>query len=176
MVPESAQTEIVKYVEGGYQIRPNPRISKIVERCAELNSAWYGDSPKLIDRHKAREQVEELWDCEAELGAEIRGLARLSLPDGSLLVDTYFLPFHFAAKLRAPRWLGDVVIRGDSDVRYGNFDRALHGMRHNSAIDFVASTPPSIAFVISSDGPVRAFTKLDDEVAVWPDLFGSIIL
>lgn len=57
------------------------------------------------------------------------------------------------------------------------FDLHRYGMRHRSAFDFVATCPGSIAFVISQDGPVRAFRRMSPGVVqVWPDCNASMFL
>jgi hypothetical protein len=50
-------------------------------------------------------------------------------------------------------------------------------VRHNSAINFAAQCDGSTAFVISQDGPIRAFIRLNDEtVLYWPDCTVSMFV
>ena len=119
--------------------------------------------------------VEQLKQCEAELRAEIRGIARLSRADGALILDSHFTPLRLASRLRAPTWSGDVIIGQGLYSEGLSFNRQAYGTRHNSAIDFVGAAPPSIAFVISSDGPIRVFAKQADVLTAWPDYFGMLI-
>ncbi len=57
------------------------------------------------------------------------------------------------------------------------FDLSKYGTRHNSAIDFVAAVPGTIAFVVSQDGPIRGFVLKDqDTILCWPDCTTSMFI
>jgi hypothetical protein len=57
------------------------------------------------------------------------------------------------------------------------FDLSKHGTRHNSAVDFVAAFPGSVVFVISQDGPIRAFAVKDaTTILCWPDCRASMFI
>jgi sensor domain DACNV-containing protein len=100
-------------------------------------------------------------------------LAQLTCTDGALILSSCLEVLSFGSKLMASnnKWQGDVVIGPDGFGGGGEkFDTSRLGTRHNSAINFVGACPESIAFVISQDGPVRGFTKKDNNtILCWPD-------
>lgn len=91
--------------------------------------------------------------------------------DGAVLLTSDLEPLSFATTLQAPVWNLD-VITGDIENDPGGlpFSISRLGTRHKSAVNFVGSLDKSLAFVVSSDGPVRAFLKRDSSTIVcWPD-------
>lgn len=75
-------------------------------------------------------------------------------------------------KLKSPKWEQDVqhgpVIQPVEKQQQLDFSRL--GTRHNSALNFVGSIEGAVAFVASSDGPIRALVKSTEEkVWYWPD-------
>ena len=109
----------------------------------------------------------------------IQRVAQLTAVDGALLIGSNFKVVTFGAKLAAPLWTKKTLIGPDG---YGtpngsNFDVTRYGTRHQSARDFAGACPAAIAFVISQDGPVRAFHRTDDEtVTCWPDCSTSMFV
>ena len=117
----------------------------------------------------------------ATLGILLNAIAQLSCVDGALLIDEFFQPIHFGARLQASQWFGPVkrgpmppVWRGASQSR--DFERSRFGTRHNSAIDFVGAVPGAVAFALSQDGPVRAITRRGDTVYIWPDCLNTVFV
>lgn len=98
-------------------------------------------------------------------------VAQLASVDGALLLSPGLDPVAFGAKLMPKDPPVQVVTGTTPDGPGGEpFDIHKLGTRHNSAASFVAAVPGSVAFVISTDGPVRAFTRQDETaVLVWPD-------
>lgn len=101
----------------------------------------------------------------------LRNLADLAKMDGALLLTPKFEVVGFGAKLKSPKWNGETQ---SGPVPYPTTEQTLDfsrlGTRHNSALNFVGSINGAIAFVSSSDGPIRALTKVDDSrVVYWPD-------
>ena len=91
--------------------------------------------------------------------------------DGALLITPEFEVVAFGAKLKSEKWKGKIEsgpIPMHFHKNYLDFSRL--GTRHNSAVNFVGAVTGAIAFVASSDGPIRAITKGDDDkVLYWPD-------
>lgn len=106
-------------------------------------------------------------------------VAQLSAVDGALILANNLEVVAFGATLTAPRWTRKKILGSDG---YGYvtgdvFDSERYGTRHNSAIDFAGASPGSIVFVISQDGPVRAFTRVqEDTVMCWPDCTESVFV
>ncbi len=102
----------------------------------------------------------------------IQRIAQLATVDGALVIDTLFNVLAFGAILTAPRSAHPALIGPDG---FGNpngqlFDISRYGTRHRSAFDYSAANHNSTVFVISQDGPIRAFRGDGDRnVLVWPD-------
>ncbi len=43
-----------------------------------------------------------------------------------------------------------------------------YGTRHRSAFRFVDKMEPSVAFILSQDGGIKAATKVGERVVMWP--------
>lgn len=116
-----------------------------------------------------------LSNLKIKLTTLLNTLAQIACIDGATMIDEYFAPFWFGARLQAEEW--------DGQIRYGStlgfssseeIPRSRFGTRHNSAIDFVGAVPGSVAFVLSQDGPVRAITRRNETVYIWPDCLSTM--
>ncbi|HSF08183.1 MAG TPA: hypothetical protein VLA60_02150 [Nitrospirales bacterium] len=102
----------------------------------------------------------------------IQRIAQLATVDGELVIDTLFNVLAFGAILIAPDSEHPALIGPDG---FGNpngqpFDISRYGTRHRSAFNYSAANHNSTVFVISQDGPIRAFRGDGDRsVLVWPD-------
>jgi DNA integrity scanning protein DisA with diadenylate cyclase activity len=109
----------------------------------------------------------------------LQRLAQLAAIDGALIIDSNFKVVAFGAKLTAPAWDKKTVIGPDG---YGSpngqpFEINRYGTRHQSARDFAAACESAIVFVISQDGPIRAFHRTDETtVTCWPDCTTSMFV
>lgn len=104
-------------------------------------------------------------------------LAQISCIDGATLIDEYFMPMRFGARLRAEDWGGQIKYGPTPSFNSSeDISRSRFGTRHNSAIDFVGAVPGSIAFVLSQDGPVRAITRRNKTVYIWPDCLSTMFI
>lgn len=101
----------------------------------------------------------------------LRSLVHLAGIDGALLLTPSFEVIGFGMKLKSPKWEGAVQhgpIALPTEKKQLDFPRL--GTRHNSALNFVGSLENSVAFVASSDGPIRALIKSSEKsVIYWPD-------
>jgi hypothetical protein len=97
--------------------------------------------------------------------------SNLTRVDGALVMNMDFKPLGFAAKLKADPYKGDLLLGGDSsNIEQAGIQNV--GTRHTSAINFVAATPKTLAFVVSADGPTTALMHIDRRVAVWRNALG----
>jgi hypothetical protein len=104
------------------------------------------------------------------LRERIETLARLAGIDGGLLLTPSLDPIAFGAKLRAEPWQGAMVAGATAFGTLEQLDFQKLGTRHGSARDFVGACPGTVAFVASTDGPVRALTRTgDDVICYWAD-------
>ncbi len=101
----------------------------------------------------------------------LRSLIDLAGIDGALLLTPSFDVIGFGMKLKSSKW--------SENIQHGPLIQATErqelefsrlGTRHNSALNFVGSVDGSVAFVASSDGPIRALTKAsENQIWYWPD-------
>lgn len=116
---------------------------------------------------------------DARIFERLDALADLARIDGALVIDTEFEVIAFGAKLKSSPWNGAVDIGPDGFNANGQpFDLSRHGTRHNSAASFVGSCPWALAFVVSSDGPIRGFAYDNGgkRLLCWPDFRASMRL
>lgn len=114
-----------------------------------------------------------------KLAERLDFLAQLSAIDGALVILPNFDVVAFGSTLRATTTWKGLVLTGSDGFGGGGqrLDLSRYGTRHNSAIDFVASCPGSIAFVISQDGPIKGFVIKDkDTILCWPDCTASMFI
>jgi len=109
----------------------------------------------------------------------LQRIAQLAAVDGALILDNKFNVVAFGATLTAPRWTGNTVVGPDGfgRLRDEHFEVARYGTRHRSGLDFAAAYNKSVVFVISQDGPIRAFVRVDDStVMCWLDCTTSMFV
>jgi hypothetical protein len=109
------------------------------------------------------------------LRERIETLARLAGIDGGLLLTPALNPIAFGAKLKAEPWKGAMVTGAAAFGTPEQLDFQKLGTRHGSARDFVGACPGAVAFVASTDGPVRALTRTrHDLICYWADCRNSM--
>ncbi len=107
----------------------------------------------------------------------VNTLARLSRIDGAVLLRPSLDPIAFGAKLKAEPWRGSMTAGATRFDAPQELDFGKLGTRHNSARDFVGACPGTVAFVASTDGPIRAMIKTDDhQVSYWADCRDSMFV
>jgi len=110
-------------------------------------------------------------EARAVLRGRLNFLAQLACADGALLLRDEMTPVAFGVTLQTESWTGKIApgpapFPGKEQV----LDLHRLGTRHNSAANFVAAHQGSIAFVISQDGPIRAFLKpAEGPLLYWAD-------
>lgn len=101
----------------------------------------------------------------------LRSIVDLAGIDGALLLTPSFEVIGFGMKLKSPKWEKDIQhghVAQSAERQELDFSRL--GTRHNSALNFVGSIEGAVAFVASSDGPIRALVRSTEEkVWYWPD-------
>lgn len=109
----------------------------------------------------------------------IQRIAQLSAVDGALILTYGFEVVSFGATLTAPRSSLSAFVGPDGFGQIGNttFPIDSYGTRHRSAFDFASAHLGAVVFVISQDGPIRAFRRENDNVVyVWPDCTASMFV
>lgn len=144
---------------------------------------------KLHGSVSLKETLKKCMECEREIATSIayrkvanesiQRISQLAAVDGALILTFDLEVIAFGATLTAPR---SSVIPTIGTDGFGSpsgqpFAVNRYGTRHRSAMDFAAAVPHAIAFVISQDGPIRAFRSEDGEtVEVWPDCTTSMFV
>jgi hypothetical protein len=106
-------------------------------------------------------------------------MAQLSSIDGALVLSDELDVVSFGATLTAKPWHGKVISGPDGFGTGGGevLQRQQYGTRHNSAIDFAGTYDGSAVFVVSQDGPIRAFLRPGAEVVLyWQDCTASMFV
>lgn len=114
-----------------------------------------------------------------KLSERLDFLAQLSVIDGALILSPDLEAVTFGATLNEPTpWRGSLITGPDGFSDGGELlALSKHGTRHNSAVQFTAVCKGCIVFVISQDGPIRAFTVKDDRtILCWPDCRNSMFI
>lgn len=101
----------------------------------------------------------------------LRSLMDLAGIDGALLLTPSFEVIGFGMKIKSQKWPGQIHHGPiDDPTKTQDLDFSRLGTRHNSALNFVGRVNGAIAFVASSDGPIRALVKSTEEkIWYWPD-------
>jgi len=120
------------------------------------------------------EQLDELaWDQQNREDAArdaARFIASLTAVDGAVVLTDTLRIIGFGMEVTASFSGGDKVhvahtaeATETKEVRF-----AEYGTRHRSAFRFVASMEPSVGFILSQDGGVKAVRQVGSKLVMWP--------
>ena len=111
-------------------------------------------------------------DNEEALSDCVRFIASLSAVDGALVITDRFRVICFGAEVIAQSpTLRDVHLATNPDAtELKSVSIESYGTRHRSAFRFCSSYEDSIAFVVSSDGGVKATKRIASQVVLWPEV------
>jgi hypothetical protein len=134
---------------------------------------------RLHDRQTVKnEELEELealeWqqhNLEDSALDAARFIASLTAVDGAVVVTDKLRIIGFGAEVRVSGGPGTDTIHVAKDADGGDLAAAAftgYGTRHRSAFRFVESVTPSVAFIMSQDGGIKAATKVGEKVVMWP--------
>jgi hypothetical protein len=133
---------------------------------------------KLHNRRTAKaEELEQLdalaWDQQNREDAArdaVRFIASLTAVDGAVVLTDTLRIIGFGAEVTASVSGGDKVHVAHTvdatETKAGRF--AEYGTRHRSAFRFVASLEPSVGFIMSQDGGVKAVRQMGSKLVIWP--------
>ena len=118
----------------------------------------------ILDSNRT-DNDEELADC-------IRFIASLSSVDGALIITTRLRVLGFGAEVTAQSpTLKEIQLAIDTKATESkNISIEAYGTRHRSAFRFCSTYEDSIAFIVSSDGGVRATKRIKSKVFLWPEV------
>lgn len=114
--------------------------------------------------------AEDQQSCEDAARDAARFIASLTAVDGAVVLTDTLRIIGFGAEVTASFSGGDTVHVAHTseadetkEVRF-----AEYGTRHRSAFRFVASMEPSVGFVMSQDGGVKAVRQVGSKLVMWP--------
>ena len=128
----------------------------------------------LLEQSGRYSGTQDILEIKRVISERLEALAHLAFIDGALIVSTNWEVIGVGTKLTANKW-NKSVITGPNSYGYPGggkvFDYSTYGTRHNSTIDFIGACPEAVGFVISEDGPIRAFVKRDENtILCWEDV------
>ena len=99
-----------------------------------------------------------------------RFIASLTAVDGAVVLTDSLRIIGFGAEVTASFSGGDKVhVAHTAEATKTRVVRfAEYGTRHRSAFRFVASMEPSVGFIMSQDGGVKAVKQIGSKLVMWP--------
>jgi len=157
-----------------YVLHGEQRLGARIRRCVEVENEVTKVPLTNHDRSLVFHSESSLLSvgCGKLAFETLQRVAQLAAIDGALILNSNFDVLAFGAKLQADRWRRATPIGPDGfGVSNGElFDVKPYGTRHSSALNFAGACPGSIVFVISEDGPIRAFVhESESAVLCWRD-------
>lgn len=153
-----------------------PQKALVSAMAARLKRNAFAD--KLQNRRTVKaEEIEQLdtlaWDQQNHEDVArdaARFIASLTAVDGAVVLTDTLRIIGFGAEVTASYSGGDKVhvahtaeATETKEVRF-----AEYGTRHRSAFRFVASMEPSVGFIMSQDGGVKAVRQVGSKLVMWP--------
>lgn len=121
------------------------------------------ERPKKLDMLRSRKD-----DVEAELTDISKSIASFASVDGALVVTTQFRILGFGGEIIAASPSLKAVT--EASDRRKKIPIESFGTRHRSAFRFCSTLEDSIAFIVSSDGGVKAAKRHGKDLLFWPDI------
>ncbi len=162
----------IKYVLSSTRPR-NALVSAMAARLKHNALAEKLESRRTV-KGEELEQLDALaWDqqnCEDAARDAARFIASLTAVDGAVVLTDTLRIIGFGAEVTASFSGGDKVhvahTAGAAETKEVRF--AEYGTRHRSAFRFVASMEPSVGFIMSQDGGVKAVRQVGSTLVMWP--------
>ncbi|MFC3363309.1 hypothetical protein ACFOG5_09010 [Pedobacter fastidiosus] len=108
-----------------------------------------------------------------EIKGAISFIASQSCVDGMVLFNRRMETNGFGAVLRAKKMPRKIYISATSTATPKSLsphDPRHYGTRHRSMIAYCWSHPSSLGLVISQDGEIRAFSKIENKLIMWENI------
>jgi len=108
-----------------------------------------------------------------EITGAISFIASQSCVDGVVLFNRSMVTNGFGAVLRAKKMPGKIYISATATATAKSLtphDPKHYGTRHRSMIAYCWNHPSSLGLVISQDGEIRAFSKIEDKLIMWENI------
>ncbi|OKS87269.1 putative sensor domain DACNV-containing protein [Mucilaginibacter polytrichastri] len=131
---------------------------------------------KVISKTSYLEESRSLY-AKNEIADEIKGaisfLSSHTCVDGVLLFDRDMVSKGFGAVLKARRMPKKIFVSGTATATPKSMmpvDPNHFGTRHRSMIAYCWNYPGSLGLVISQDGDIRAFYRIDEKLIMWENI------
>lgn len=165
-------------------------------RYDRLTQAMISHAKSAIDNFASENNIEEQfqsgkssisrklyqWESQAlnakkgtadEIKGAISFIASQSCVDGVVLFDRNMVSNGFGAVLRAKGMPKRIYISSTATATpksLGPYDPKHYGTRHRSMIAYCWKHPNSLGLVISQDGDIRVFSKIEDKLIMWENI------
>ena len=99
-----------------------------------------------------------------------RFIASLTAVDGSVVLTDKLRIIGFGGEVRGSGAGTDTIYVANNKEgdKFTTAKLTSYGTRHRSSFRFVESMEPSVAFILSQDGGIKAATKVGKRVVMWP--------
>ncbi|WP_231489791.1 putative sensor domain DACNV-containing protein [Pedobacter sp. Leaf170] len=108
-----------------------------------------------------------------EIKGAISFIASQSCVDGVVLFDTKMVANGFGAVLRAKKMPKKIYVSATATATAKSLvshEPRHYGTRHRSMIAYCYNHPSALGVVISQDGEIRAFAKIDEKLIMWENI------
>ncbi|WP_316738584.1 putative sensor domain DACNV-containing protein [Pedobacter aquatilis] len=108
-----------------------------------------------------------------EISGAISFIASQSCVDGVVLFNKSMVANGFGAVLKSKKMPSKIYVSSTATATPKSLsmhDPGHYGTRHRSMIAYCWKHPESLGFVISQDGEIRAFCKIDDKLIMWENI------
>ncbi|RYD79516.1 MAG: hypothetical protein EOP55_04565 [Sphingobacteriales bacterium] len=108
-----------------------------------------------------------------EIKGAISFIASQSCVDGVVLFNRNMVVNGFGAVLRAKKMPGKIYISSTATATSKSlveYDPKHYGTRHRSMVSYCSNHPSSLGLVISQDGDIRAFSKIEEKLIMWENI------
>lgn len=124
---------------------------------------YHGESRSILQKQGTSDEIK---------GA-ISFIASQSCVDGVVLFNRNMVTNGFGAVLRAKKMPGKIYVSSTATATPKSLtphDPKHYGTRHRSMIAYCWNHPSTLGIVISQDGDIRAFSKIEDKLIMWENI------
>lgn len=130
---------------------------------------WSGETEMTVENFREISILNsDESDIDEEIGDIAKSIASLTGVDGAVVLTTQFRVLGFGGEIVATSpTLRSVTLASDDKMK---LPIESFGTRHRSAFRFCSSFEECVAFIVSSDGGVKAAKRHGRELLFWPDI------
>ncbi|WP_316739167.1 putative sensor domain DACNV-containing protein [Pedobacter aquatilis] len=131
---------------------------------------------RSVSKSLYRREAESLYHKKAtadEIKGAISFIASQSCVDGVILFDRTMVSNGFGAVLRAKKMPRKIYVSSTATATPKSLaphDPKHYGTRHRSMIAYCWNHPTALGLVISQDGDIRVFSKIEDKLIMWENI------